>query len=109
MTTSRAAKTKRIGTAEAKAKLSELLARVAYGDEQYVIERRGKPMAALVNFEDLERMKRAIGEPLEPKGALALVGLWDGIMTDEEVDEFVAHIYAERERDLGRPVNLEDY
>ena len=39
----------------------------------------------------------------EPKGALALVGLWEGIMTDEEVDEFVRHIYAEREKDKGRP------
>jgi len=109
MTTSHAAKAKKISAAEAKAKLSELLARVAYGGDRYVIERRGKPVAALVSVDDLERLNgEAAGLPEEPKGALALVGLWDGIMTDEEVDEFVAHIYAERERDLGRPVDLED-
>jgi hypothetical protein len=26
-----------------------------------------------------------------------------GTMTDEEVDEFIRHIYAEREKDKGRP------
>jgi len=39
----------------------------------------------------------------EPKGFLALSGLWEGIMIDEEVDEFIRHIYAEREKDKGRP------
>ena len=28
----------------------------------------------------------------EPNGFLALAGLWKGIMTDEEVDEFIRHI-----------------
>ena len=103
MTTSRATKTKRISTAEAKAKLSELLARVAYGNEQYVIERRGKPVAALVSVEDLERLGEKAAPAERPQGALALRGLWADIMTDEEIDEFVAHIYTERERDKGPP------
>jgi prevent-host-death family protein len=89
---------------QAKAKLSELLARVAYADERYVIERRGKPLAAIVSIEDFERLD---GKPSEtgeePRGALALVGLWADIMTDEEIDEMVAHIYAEREKDVGPP------
>ena len=42
----------------------------------------------------------------EPAGIFALAGLWEGIMTDEEVDEFIRHIYAEREKDKGRPVDL---
>ncbi len=104
MTTTRAERAKKISAAQAKAKLSELLARVAYGDERYIIERRGKPIAALVSLNDLERLNGEAAEaPEEPKGALALVGLWDGIMTDEEVDEFVAHIYAEWEKDKGPP------
>jgi prevent-host-death family protein len=109
MTTSNTARTKRIGAAQAKARLSELLARVAYGGDRYVIERRGKPVAALVSVDELERLDAETAKLGEaPKGALALVGMWDGIMTDEEVDEFIAHVYAERDRDLGRPVNLED-
>ena len=39
---------KTINVAEAKKHLSELLGRVAYGGEQIVITKRGKPMARLV-------------------------------------------------------------
>ncbi len=44
-------------TAEAKARLSELVNRVVYGDERVVIMRRGKPVAALVSVEDLHRLE----------------------------------------------------
>ncbi len=37
--------------------LSELLARVAYARERVVVERKGKPMAALVSIEDLRRLE----------------------------------------------------
>ena len=50
--------TKRISAAQAKAHLSELMAQVAYGGEHYVIERRGKPLAALVSVDDLERLEQ---------------------------------------------------
>jgi len=106
MTTSRAVNAKRIGVAQAKAKLSELLARVAYGDEQYVIERRGKPVAALVSVEDLERLEAASAQPAEPNAFWELAGLWKGVMSDEEVDEFLKAVYEERDRDKGRPVDL---
>lgn len=39
---------KTINVAEAKKHLSELLGRVAYGGEQIVITKRGKPLARLV-------------------------------------------------------------
>ena len=39
---------KSISVAEAKKHLSELLGRVAYGGEQIVITKRGKPLARLV-------------------------------------------------------------
>lgn len=95
--------TKRISSAEAKAKLSEIVGRVAHGGERYVIERRGKPMAAIVPVEDLERLD---GEPARrPKGILGLVGGWSAL-TDEEIDKFIEDIYESRARDLGRPVDL---
>jgi len=43
-----------VGVAEAKARLSELLARVALGGERIVVQRRGKAVAALVPVKDLE-------------------------------------------------------
>jgi prevent-host-death family protein len=103
MTTSEAAKTKKISAAQAKAKLSELLARVSIADERYVIERRGKPVAALVSMDDYERLDVKDAQQDErPQGLLALRGLWADVLTDEEIDEFIHHIYAERIRDKGR-------
>ena len=46
-------------TAEVRQHLGDLLDRVADRRDQFVIERRGKPMAALVPFEKYERMQRA--------------------------------------------------
>jgi prevent-host-death family protein len=105
MTISRAQKAKRISTAEAKAKLSELLARVSLTDERYVIERRGKPVAALVSVEDFERLESPVAD--EPQGIWGLVGLWGDLVTQEEIDEFLEVVYEERQRDIeDRPVDL---
>ena len=41
-----------------------------------------------------------------PEGALALVGAWREV-GDREIDSLIEDIYAERERDNGRPVELE--
>ncbi len=43
-----------INIAEAKKHLSEILGRVAYGGEQIVITKRGKPMARLLPLETKE-------------------------------------------------------
>lgn len=48
---------KRVSAAEAKAKLAELVGSVAHGGERILIERHGKPVAALVSTEDLERLE----------------------------------------------------
>ncbi len=98
---------RRVTAAQAKAQLSELMARVAHGDEQVLIERRGKPLAALVSVDDLERLQHEGATASRPLGALALVGAWSEV-GDEWIDAFIADIYARRERDTGRPVELEE-
>ena len=65
--------TKRISAAQAKAHLSDLMAQVAYGGEHYVIERRGKPLVALVSVDDLERLEQGRATSARPQGALAAV------------------------------------
>ena len=62
-----------LGVGEAKKRFSELMSRVAYKRERFLIERHGKPMVAVVSAEDLERLER---EPVAPKGLLAAVGAW---------------------------------
>ena len=98
--------TKRISAAQAKAHLSELMAQVAYGGEQYVIERRGKPVAALVSVDDLQRLEQGRAPAARPLGALAIVAAWREV-DDEDIDAMIAEIYSERARDTGRPVPLE--
>ena len=43
--------------------------------------------------------------PSRPLGALALVGAW-GEAEEKDLDAVLEEIYAERERDTGRPVDL---
>ncbi len=96
----------KVRVTEAKAQLSALMARVSYGGERFVIERRGRPLAALVGMEDLERLECEKGDaPSQPLGALALVGAW-GEAEEKDLDAVLEEIYAERERDPGRPVDL---
>ena len=97
----------RIGAAQAKTHFSALLAQVAYGGKQFIIERRGKPLAALVGLDMLDGQERA-EEPSElGHWALALIGAW-GELEEGEIDSLTGEIYADRERDLGRSVVIED-
>lgn len=98
--------TEKIRVTEAKAHLSALMARVGYGGERFVIERRGRPLAALVGVEDLERLEKERGATTSrPLGAIVLVGAW-GEAEEQDLDAVLDEIYAERERDTGRPVDL---
>ncbi len=60
-----------IGMAQAKSKLSELVGRVAYGEEHFVLERRGRPMAILISVGEYKRLQdlawAACGQPLSPE------------------------------------------
>lgn len=48
----------RASVAHAKNTLSSLINKVAYGKTRIVLESRGKPKAALISTEDLERLER---------------------------------------------------
>ena len=47
---------------EVRGNFSDVLGRVAYGKERVTIERRGRPMAALVPIEDLERLENGAND-----------------------------------------------
>ena len=97
----------RVSAAKAKAQLSTLMAEVAYGGKHFIIERRGKPLAALVSVAELEKLEQSQGLSAQSHWAIALVGGWGGL-EDEEIDQFISDIYAAREKDVPRPVELED-
>lgn len=98
---------KHISAARAKAHLSDLVAQVAYGGEHFVIERRGRPLAALVSIADLDQLEAAPDRIVRPLGALGLVGLLADI-EDDEIEAVTRQIYTTREQDTGRPVDLAD-
>lgn len=97
---------KRVSSAEAKAKLSALVAEVAHGGQHVVIERRGKAQAAIVSIGDLENLEQGHAISPHPRGALALVGAWKDVPEDD-LDRVVKEIYEARARDKGRAVPLE--
>ena len=98
--------TKKVSAAQAKAQLSALMAEAAYGGQHVIIERRGKPLAALVSMKDLERLEQGQATSPRPQGALALVGAWREA-EDGNLQSLIEDIYASRERDTGRQVELE--
>ena len=60
-----------IGMMEAKSKLAELVGRVAYGGQRYILERRGRPMAMLISIEEYEQLQAqaeeaGVGEKTSP-------------------------------------------
>jgi prevent-host-death family protein len=97
---------KNVTASQAKARLSELMAEVALQGQQVVIQRRGRPIAALVSMEDLNRLGSAPAQAARPAGALALVGAWAEV-EDENLDAIVDEIYRCREKEHGRAVELE--
>jgi prevent-host-death family protein len=83
-----------LGVAEAKRRFSELIDRVKAG-ERIVVERRGKPVMALVPAGEAER-----GGDAEPLGFAALAGAlaeWD------DLEEVMAEVYASRRKARDRP------
>jgi len=65
-----------VSVVEARKKFSDLMARVTYGGQRIVIERRGKPMMAWISIEDLQRLaeleKQAGPVRVRRQAALAL-------------------------------------
>ena len=90
-----------VGVGEAKKRLSEIMSRVVYKGERFIIQRRGKTMAALVSPEDLERLEQ---EAVAPKGLLAAVEAWADF---DELEQVVQDIYRHREQAQDRAVALE--
>lgn len=99
----------RIGASEAKAHFSELLARAGFSGERFLVERRGKPLAALVGVEDLKRLEAGSGSGSRPRGAMALVGAWRELVDDAEIDAMLEDVYSAREEDVGRRVDLDSH
>ena len=50
--------TRKVSTMDVRARIGEMLDRVALRHDEFIIERRGRPLAALVPVDRLEQMRR---------------------------------------------------
>ncbi len=73
--------TERVSTLEVRQKLGDLLNRVALRQDQFIIERKGKPLAALVSIEKLEQMQQAARRQL-----LQTLDPQPGLLSQREAD-----------------------
>ena len=92
-----------LNVAEPKKKFSELLARVAFKGERFVITRRGKPMAALIGLEDLAVLEEQGDRSLEPQGLSAAAG---ALADYEGFEETMTEVHRSRRQAAGRRVKL---
>jgi prevent-host-death family protein len=93
-------------TADIKARLSEMISKVVYARERVIVLRRGKPVAALVSLEDLQRLElldSANHERLEVHPIMRAFGGW---ADRDDLDALVSEIYNAREAATGREVEL---
>ena len=97
--------TKRMPLAEVRANIAAAINEVFHRGEHVVIERHGRPVAALVSVGDLARLETDRPTADRPAGALALVGAWADV-DDSEIDAFLADVASARQRDTGRKVRL---
>lgn len=107
-----------INVAEAKGRFSELISRAASG-ERFMIQRRERPVAALIGVAELERLERtshtarrlalALGqtadilervERRETHPAMAAFGLW---RDEDDLATLAKEIAEERQRPTSRP------
>lgn len=92
-----------LSIAEAKRRFSELVGRAASGEERFLIERRGRPVGAIVSTRDLARLVEA--EPsVRPRGLLAALG---ALAEVEELDEIIEEVQRQRCHAADREFSLE--
>jgi prevent-host-death family protein len=88
-----------VSVAEMKSHFSEYVAKTAYTHQAYIITKRNKPLAALV---DLKMLSQSIS-CRETGGLAAMIGKWKNF---DEIAPHVDRAYKNRKRDRMRHVSL---
>ena len=71
----------RVSTIEVRQRIGDMLNRVALRHDEFVIERKGKPLAALVPVERLEQMRR-----FSRQHALAFMDAQPGVLSESQAE-----------------------
>jgi prevent-host-death family protein len=98
--------TKSFSTADIKARLSEMIGKVIYGQERLVVLRRGKPVAALVSLQDLRRLEALDAAGDETPDVHPIMRVFGGWAERDDLDTLIDEIYQHRAATQGREVEL---
>ena len=90
--------TESISIAEAKSSFSEYISRVAYAGESILITKRGKPIAGLVSYKELEKLKKI-------KKSDGLKGLIGKCKEVEGFADVIYEVYKNRKKDIEKVAN----
>ena len=93
---------KKVSTVELRKDLAALLAEVVDNGRHFIVEKRGRPLAALVSVATLELLEQQRTISADPQGALALAGAW-GELKEREMDALLSRVQAERGGDTCAP------
>lgn len=91
---------KNIGVAEVKKHFSEVVNEVSMRGKHFVIERKGKPVAAMVSLKELEFIEKERRQE-KGKGLLAALGAWEDF---KGLGKVVDDIYSSRRKAKDRKV-----
>ena len=89
---------KSLGVAEVKRFFSEIMSRVARNGEHFIIEKKGKPVAAMVTIKELEIIEKSEKKE-KRKGLLAAIGAWEDF---EGLEKVVRDVYEKRRKAKDR-------
>jgi len=89
-----------ISVAEAKKRFSEIINRSAYSDCRIIITKRNRPVAAVINMQDLQSLEQSN----KRKGLMEVIGKWQGFdELQDAIDNAVENRHLEG---AGRDVSL---
>ena len=77
--------TEKVSTMDVRQRIGDMLNRVALRHDEFIIERKGKPLAALVPVERLEQMRR-----FARRHALEFMDQQPSALTDAQASELAA-------------------
>jgi prevent-host-death family protein len=90
-----------MSVAEVKKHFSEVLESIVYLGDRFVIQKRGKPVAAIISMKELSDLEE---RSCSPQGLVAAAGAWSDY---EDLDKVMKHIYQARITAKDREVNME--
>jgi len=91
-----------MSVAEVKKHFSEVLESIVYLEDRFVIQKRGKPVAAIISMKELSALEEHSAS--SPPGLVAAAGAWADY---EDMDVFMKNIYEARITSKDREVDME--